>query len=344
MRDEIQLLRDARPDTTGPTPEVTRGARASLMADIADTRRPARWRRRRVVRIAAPAFAAAVAAIVLGLTLTGKDGEQAWAAALVRVAEAAPRLLVGEEGWEIERADQFSVDYGEMTFEKDGRELDIKWTGAGEFAAAVSKRDSELDDLGTAAAADGEARLFRYRGTDEYVAVWVRGDYMVEARGRAPDIDAFKSLLASLHEVDVDSWLSAMPESVVKPARQAETVDEMLAGVPLPPGFDPSSIPTTDAVRDRYQLGALVAGSVACAWIDRWVAARRAGDDAGAREAVDAMATSRTWNVLQAMDAEGDYPEVVWELASAMETNGTVPAGLPMTVEESYEDALGCPS
>jgi hypothetical protein len=26
-----------------------------------------------------------------------------------------------------------------------------------------------------------------------------------------------------------------------------------------------------------------------------------------------------------------------------METNGTVPAGRPMTVEESYEAALGCP-
>ena len=43
------------------------------------------------------------------------------------------------------------------------------------------------------------------------------------------------------------------------------------------------------------------------------------------------------------MNEEGDYPEVVWEFAAAMETNGTVPAGKPMTVEEAYASALGCP-
>lgn len=342
MRDEMQLLKDARPEAKGPSPEITRLHRASLMVDIAGPRPARQWPRRRVLRIAAPAFAAVAAAIVLGLTLTGKGGDQAWAAALVRVAEAAPRLLVDDEGWQITRADQFSVDYGEMTFSKNGRELELKWIPATESADEIAKRDPELDDLGTAPAADGEARLFRYEGTDEYLAIWVRGDYLVEARGRAPDADGFKALLASLHEVDVDSWLSAMPESVVKPAGQAETVDEMLTGIPLPPGFDPESIPTSDAVRDRYQLGALVSGTVACAWIDRWVAARRAGDETVAREAADAMATATTWPVLQEMNEEGDYPEVVWELAAAMETNGTVPAGRPMTVEEAYTSALGC--
>jgi hypothetical protein len=126
----------------------------------------------------------------------------------------------------------------------------------------------------------GRRRLLRYPGTDEYVAVWAHGDYVVEARGRAADVEAFKALLASLHEVDVDTWLSAMPASVVHPAQQTEAVDVLLAGIPLPPGFDAASIPTSDAVRDRYQLGAQVAhGRLR---LDRPGGRARDGDDAAA--------------------------------------------------------------
>jgi hypothetical protein len=44
----------------------------------------------------------------------------------------------------------------------------------------------------------------------------------------------------------------------------------------------------------------------------------------------------------QEMTAEGTYPEVLWELADAMQGDGTVRGGRPLTVEETYEDALGC--
>lgn len=345
MMDEIELLHEARPQAAGPSRELARQAKASLLAEIAGARRPRRWTRRRLLPIAAPAVVAVIVAVVVGITLSGREEEQAWAAALVRVAEAAPRLLVDEPGWEVSRADQFSVDYGEMTLADGERELDIKWLPAGEHEQALEKRIAEMDDLGTAPAADADARVFRYLGTNDFTAVWLRGDYTVEARGVAPDADAFRAILASLHEVDVDTWLSAMPESVVKPASQAEVVNEMLADIPLPPGFDSATIPTTDAVRDRYQLGAQVASTVACAWIDRWVAAHRAGDETGAREAADAMATSRTWAVLIEMDDEGAYSEVLWEYAAAMATNASVSGGNQgVTIEESYASALGCPS
>jgi hypothetical protein len=42
------------------------------------------------------------------------------------------------------------------------------------------------------------------------------------------------------------------------------------------------------------------------------------------------------------MNAEGDYPEVVWELADAMATGAPVSGGVPLTVRESYVDSLGC--
>jgi len=44
------------------------------------------------------------------------------------------------------------------------------------------------------------------------------------------------------------------------------------------------------------------------------------------------------------MNEEGDYPEVVWELADAIATEGIVMGGKPLTVEETYADSLGCDS
>ena len=237
------------------------------------------------------------------------------------------------------RADELSVDFGEMTLANGEERLDLKWLLADEYEDAVDKRVAEMDDLGTAPVSGADARLFRYPGTNDYVAVWLQGNYTVEARGLAADADAFRTTLASLHEVDVDTWLSAMPESVVVPARQAEVINQMLTGIPLPPGFDSKAIRATDAVRDSYQLGAQVSGAVTCAWIERWVAAREADDEAGARLAVEAMVTSWTWPVLLEMDDEGDYPEAVWEYAAAMATNGDVPAGAR---DESRRDVQSC--
>ncbi len=71
---------------------------------------------------------------------------------------------------------------------------------------------------------------------------------------------------------------------------------------------------------------------MACAWIER-----------GGDEAREALATARRWPILNEMNAEGDYPEVVWQYADAFVTGGDVAAGKPgVTVQDSYRDALGC--
>jgi hypothetical protein len=87
---------------------------------------------------------------------------------------------------------------------------------------------------------------------------------------------------------------------------------------------------------------------VACGWIEAWLH--------GDKRAVAALGTARDWQVLKDMNAEGDYPEVLWQYADAVTHGGTVPGGKravreslgalegpePITVEESYKDALGC--
>ena len=105
----------------------------------------------------------------------------------------------------------------------------------------------------------------------------------------------------------------------------------MLAGLPFPPGFDREALRSLQT-RDRYQLGARVAGAVACGWIERWLA--------GDPKAAAALATSRDWPVLQQMNAEGDYPEVVSQFADAVASGGGT--GKARVTRESARDGLGC--
>ena len=339
MTDEIQLAREARPYAAGPSPELVRTARAELLKEIAGAQR---WTRRRTLPIAVPALASVIAAAIVAVAVLGRGSESAWAAELVRVAEQAPRLLVDAPGWRVTRADQFGADLGEMTFSNGERELELRWSPAQRLAQTLRDRGDKVDVVTTVRAGGAEIRVFRYRGTNDFTAVWVRGDSMLELRGFAADAATFASAVVSLRGVDVDSWLSAMPESVVKPESRAQVVEEMLSGVPLPAGFDTAALRRGDVVRDRYQLGAQVAGAVACSWLKHWSEARHSGDETAARAAVDAMATSNRWPVLLEMNELGDYPEVLWQYADAMATNAAIAAGKALSVEESYAAALGC--
>jgi hypothetical protein len=340
MPDEMTLLRDARPPADGPHPLLAERAREELMTEIASSSGQRR-RSRRVLPIAVPALALVVAAVV-GVALAGRGGGTAWAAELVEVAQGAPRVLVGEDRWRVTRADEFSADYGEMTFSNSGRELELHWQPAQQYQSFVRDRARSSDVQTRASVTGADARVFRYTGVNDFTAIWVRDGSVLEARARASDVDAFKALLASLRSVDVDTWLSALPASVIAPAGRAEVVDEMLVGVPLPPGFAAAPLLEGNAVRDRYQLGAQVAGAVACAWIDRWVDARRTGKTGLEREAVAALETARSWQVLREMNDEGDYPEVLWQYVDAIAAGTPVLGGRAFSVEESYRGALGC--
>jgi hypothetical protein len=272
----------------------------------------------------------------------GTSPDRAWAAPLVRVAQAVPRLLITEPGWTVSRADQFTVDEGEMTFTDGNRTIDLHWSDR-EFAAFVNNSRDKTERVGSVDVPGGEAIVLRYEGPGEYfTALWPSGRYTMELRSSDLSMDELRGVLASLRPVSIDAWLRAMPASVVLPARTHKAVDEMLTGIPLPPDFDIAALGSAARLRDRYQLGAQVAGAVACAWIERWVEARREGDDVAAAAAAETMQGARDWPILREMSAEGDYPEVLWEYGDAMAGDGTVPGGRPLTVEESYKSALGC--
>jgi hypothetical protein len=308
-------------------------------------RRPAEPRRQLRWRLPGLAAAAVAAAAILAIVLIGGGGrlgappERAWAAPALRVANAVPRLLVGQPGWTITRADEFSVRDGEMTLRNGPRRVDLFWR-AGSFREWVDDRAHSADELAPVDVLGTEATVFRYRGPHGgLTALWRSGRYTMEFTANGIPVPAYRRVLGSLKTVGVDAWLSAMPPSVVLPADSERVAEAMLVGIPLPDGFE---LEPPSGVRERYHLGARVAGGVACAWIEQWADARADGDAAAASEAVDAMRTSRRWPILREMNAEGDYPEVLWEYADAMRGVRSFPGATPKWVEEGYRSGLGC--
>jgi hypothetical protein len=77
-------------------------------------------------------------------------------------------------------------------------------------------------------------------GRDVYVALWVQNVHAFEARGFFASREPFADVLTALVEVGGDTWLEAMPDSVVRPTDHDTAVEAMLPDIPLPPGFAPT--------------------------------------------------------------------------------------------------------
>ena len=71
-------------------------------------------------------------------------------------------------------------------------------------------------------------------------AIWREDGYVLEMNAAVPDLAALRQRFGWLHKVDSRTWLDAMPANVVKAANHEAAVREILAGLPLPPGFDTS--------------------------------------------------------------------------------------------------------
>ncbi len=65
------------------------------------------------------------------------------------------------------------------------------------------------------------------------------------------------------------------------------------------------------------------------------------GDEAAANQASEAMATSRSWPILNEMNVEGDYPEAFWEVADGM-VDGVTDFSFGESLGVDLRQALGC--
>jgi len=189
-----------------------------LTADaVARVRTRALAPRRRRVPVAvliAPVAVAAAAAFFVVLGGGAPDRERP-ALAPQAVAEAgAPRLLL--PGWSVMRADEWAPDHGEMTFERDGRELELSWMPADDAGGLGGKPGMRA--AGRAEVAGAEAALWRYAGDDDYVAVWRDGPLTVSARGPAANPADFAAVVGGLERAGDAAWRSALPRRAVTPA------------------------------------------------------------------------------------------------------------------------------
>jgi hypothetical protein len=326
---------------------------AGAPSDAPRMARAPRSRWRAVPRVALAVlvvFAGSMAVLSLGRS-ADESGGTVWAAGLVRLAEASPLVLLDAPGWQVVYADEQSAQEGELHFSRGST------TAADDDAtkgAALNWRPGALSDwtVDRAAAANVSttapvlgttAHVYQYAGGrpghQDITALWRYDGKVLEFRAGAADVAEFKTLLAALRRVDTDTWLIAMPDSVVKTSDRATVIARMLRGVTVPPGFDPSTIKGEALTKDRYQLGAAVAGTVACSWFKRWSDAHRAGDEAGQRAAFVAMSTAKDWPILAEMARSGAYPEVLLRFVKAMPTGNWF--GRPL--EGDVDSGLGCP-
>ncbi|MGC1165287.1 MAG: hypothetical protein WA862_04195 [Solirubrobacterales bacterium] len=264
-----------------------------------------------------------VALILLGGGSVKDGGHPAFAAAAVRVAEANPRLLVTAPGWSIVHGRGFEVDSGELIYSDGehrpngpgGRQLSLSWHPARYYrdrlreSGHASTRAGDVTTPVTSTLLGQRAVTFHYPGQRPNYATILspQGNVFISASGTLGSKEEYEAVLHSLRPVGVEAWLGAMPPEVIRPAARSAAIARMLRGIPVPPGFDPSTLQSESTLTDRFMLGKSVTGAVACDWLQRWLSATRAGDGAAAQEAVEAMGTAPHWPVLLQMVREKGY-------------------------------------
>ncbi|MGZ4183003.1 MAG: hypothetical protein ACXVUL_20255 [Solirubrobacteraceae bacterium] len=331
-------------------------------AVVAPQRRRALPRARSVVVLAA--VTAAIAAL-LALVPSGRHDDggpaPAFAAELVRFANASPLVLLDAPGWHVVYANEESRTDGELDYVRGpatvsglpkgavgrrpstfaGRSSQLAWR-SGPLSMWVRDRATSSSLHTTARVLGTTAQVFQYSGTRRYLAVtalWRYEGRVMEFGAPVTSMAMFKAELRALRRVGPDTWLRALPPSVVKTAARTATIGRMLVGIPLPPGFGVSQIRGGALIKDRYQLGTAVTGTIACTWFADWSRARERGDARAVKQAIDAMATAPRWPVLLEMRRRGAWPDVLIGYAKAMRSGRMYGYPLPYLVNAG----LGCP-
>lgn len=327
--------------------------RAELLEEIMNTpvlddtfvRRGTESRRMRyLVPLAA---AAAVAALACApLWAGGGDEPRAETNGFAAAPATGPTYLpvLDADGWRVTDAATDPVG-GSVRFAASGeRSLEVNWYVSDLYAGYVEDREHIVDPPapGEPVEVAGVAgQMWAYSAADHTVIREVDDGLMLELRGEGMGRRAYLDLLGQVRLVDLESFEAELPGASVTTAERPAAVQEIVDGIAAalgpargltPPGTSEPVFETRGT--DTYYLGADIAGAVACAWLDAYAEASEVGDTAGARDAAEALGTSRQWPILKEMDAEGDYPEVVWEYADRLEAGQE--AGM-------FGPALGCP-
>lgn len=358
------LIRDADPYASVRGIDLSADGQ-SLLEEIMLNATPLDVQRRRVRRLkwltagvaaASIALAVGIASVrpqpsdqtppIVGPTTSPTDAptqslQITFAAELIKAAEQHPRYVVGAPGWTVKGVEGLTADAGEVSYQKGERLLAISWLPASEFHAheiarsdkgtraqpvEVDGADGSMYDMGLAGSPDRQFFVLLPPVDGAFVEIRTTADW---------NRDDFLSVLGTVRSAGVTEWLSSLPADVVSSDDVPSKVDDVLRGIPLPPGFDKSQFDDL-GTNDAYQFGAAVFGQVVCDWLDFWTAAKQAGRDDEVQEARDALSTARDWPALIEMQAKGGYPDVVWQITDAVAAGEEIPKEV-----RDYRAALG---
>jgi hypothetical protein len=318
--------------------------RAELLEEIMSTVAPDRQTETlanpasRRTRWVAPLAAAAVVAGLAGGTLWWQEHGPAQhhglsAAAALGLAEGQ-QVVLDAPGWHVD-----SLGDG-LRFRNGNAELEITTYPAKDYESYVRDREyiKEAPVKGQPIQVLGRpALMWAYTPTDHTAIREVENGRWMEIRADGVDQAGYLDLLGQLRVVSSAEFDASLPDGFVteaeRPAAAQKIVDDIQAvsGAGFPDGTT-LQLGAGEA-KDRYQFGAEVAGAYTCAWLEAFENATAHQQDDQAAQAARVLGTSRQWPILNEMNPDGDYPEVVWDYADQVAA-GQVPEG--------YREGLGC--
>ena len=269
--------------------------------------------RRSLVGVAA---AAAVAAAIAGPMLTFQGGGHQ-----VEVVTAAhsgpaepevsgnPRLLIDQPGWKVVYTEESMPTAGEVQYKNGRRNLQLDWYAANLRQGYYDDRKAESTPEKVTVLGQ-ESVLFQSSPKFFEVLLPADGKTFLMIGGGGVDRATFLADVNDLKPVTQAQWDTAMPKTVVTPGEAIRVGKEMVADVPLPPGYDTSK-PAAPGTNDYYQYGAAVMAKVACGWLKEYETARAASNEAGMARVGRALSTNPHWKVLQTMAKSGGYPIIM---------------------------------
>jgi len=311
-------------------------------------------------------FAAAMLGIfVVGVVWIGQGAEPSdlaadpstaavTAATLADLAPGVfPNVLLSAPNWSVTYIDydegtsaEVNEDYAVSTilWSDGSAEAELRMNSGWhtDFEALVADRLGSGHRLADEPIWGTTATMVAQDDTSSYVAIWVSNAVEYEFLIHGTDEATFRALLSSLVQVPEEEWIATLPDDGRIVTDRSEAISAYLEDVPLPPGFEAGSL-AEGPIEHWYQVAAETIAAVTCSWVEQWVDTKESGDTQAEQTAVDAMATSHDWKVLNDMRSEGDFPEVIWEYADAMSGDGTILVGDGEFAELNTSNiALGC--
>ncbi len=234
-------------------------------------------------------------------------------------------VALNEDGWAVTGLSDDA--YGrDVLYQRGDALVDVTTYPASEYPSYVADRTGDAGSPEATTLLGRSAGLFTYASDDHAVLRAPDGDRFLEVRGQGMSETDFRAVLADLVQTDEAGFARSMPPGTVTPYNRDEAIQHLLRGVETPPGFTADQVSLL-GFNDGYQSAARVAGSVGCAWLDRYAD----GSAADRSAAIDAFAGSRSWALLRHIADQGGYSSVFWSVAGQLRS-GHDEKGRPVDV------------